>query len=312
MAGDQPTAESPETSAQTAEPRTERAEPGWLDRTEYPFESNYLDLEPGRLHYVDEGEGRPILLLHGNPTWSFLYRTVIRDLSEEFRCVAPDYFGFGLSEKPRHWSYRPEDHARVIEEFVSELGLEDVTLVVHDWGGPIGLSYAESHPENVHSLVITNTWCWPVDDRLRYRVWSALVGGPVGRYLGKRYNLYADRVLPMGFADRSRLTGRVKRHYTEPLANPDDRKGTWTFAREMTGSSAWLADLWDRRAAIAGTPALLCWGMRDRAYGIDVLRTWQGLYPDAHTVEFADAGHYVAEEKGPQLAAEIRRFLSES
>ena len=294
------------------ETRTERTAPAWLDRTEYPFESNYLDLEPGQLHYVDEGEGRPILFLHGNPTWSFLYRKVIEGLSEEFRCVAPDYFGFGLSDKPRHWSYRPEDHAQIVEQFVDELGLEDITLVVHDWGGPVGLSYAQNNPENVHSLVIANTWLWPVEQRLRYRAWSSLLGGPIGRYFGKRYNFYADRMIPMGFADRSRLTETIKRHYSKPLANPEDRTGTWTFARELTGSSVWLSRLWEMRAAIAGKPALLCWGMQDRAFGIDALRTWQGLYPDARTVEFQDAGHYVQEEKGPQFAAEIRRFLSES
>jgi haloalkane dehalogenase len=311
MSQDQPSADSPEMGATTAEQRTD-GQPRWLDRTEYPFESNYLDLEPGRLHYVDEGEGRPILMLHGNLTWSFLYRKVIRDLSDEHRCIAPDYFGFGLSDKPRYWSYRPADHARMIEAFVEELGLDDVTLVVQDWGGPIGLSYAERHPDDVHSLVICNSWCWPIENRLRARTVSTLLGGPVGRYFGKRYNFFADRLLPMGFADRSRLTDAVKRHYTEPLANPEDRKGTWTFARELTGSSAWLEDLWEMRAAVAGEQALLCWGMQGSMFGADALRTWQGLYPDARTAEFDDAGHFLPEEKGPELAAEIRRFLSES
>lgn len=322
MSRDQPSAESSGTGTDiesgtdtepgtTAEPGAE-GYPAWLDRSEYPFESNYLDVGPGRLHYVDEGEGRPILFLHGNPTWSFLYRTAIQELSDDHRCVAPDYFGFGLSEKPRDWSYRPEDHARAVVEFVEELGLADVTLVVHDWGGPLGVSYAEDHPENVHSLVVTNSWCWPVDDRLRYRLWSSVLGGPLGRYFGKRYNFMADRMLSMGVAERARLPDRIKAHYTEPLADPAERAGTWTFAREVTGSSNWLADLWDRRAAIAGLPALLCWGTRDRAFGVDALRTWQALYPDARTVEFADASHYVPEEKGTRLAAEIREFLAES
>ena len=287
-------------------------QPGWLDRSEYPFESNFTSLEPGRLHYVDEGEGRPILLLHGNPTWSFLYRDVIRDLSEEYRTIAPDYFGFGLSDKPRYWSYRPEDHAQIIAEFVDELGLEELTLVVHDWGGPIGLSYAEAHPENVRSLVVINSWCWPVEGQLRYRLWSSLVGGPIGRYFGKRYNFLADRMLSMGVADRSLLTDQVKRHYTEPLANPDNRMGTWTFAREVTGSSAWLENLWNERGTIAGIPALIIWGRKDRAFGMDALRTWQGLFPDARTVEYEDAGHYVPEEKGIQIAAEIRQVLQKS
>lgn len=311
MSQDQPSGESPEPGVRTVEPGME-GYPTWLDRTEYPFESNYMDLGPGRLHYVDEGEGRPILLLHGNPTWSFLYREIIRDLSEEYRCVAPDYFGFGLSDKPRYWSYRPADHAQIIAEFVDELGLEDLTLVVHDWGGPIGISYAEDHPENVHSLVVINSWCWPVEGRLRYRLWSSLVGGPIGRYFGKRYNFLADRMLSMGVADRSRLTDHIKRHYTEPLSNAEERKGTWTFAREITGSSAWLEDLWRGRAGLADIQALIIWGRKDRAFDVDALRTWQGLFPDARTVEYDDASHYVPEEKGPQVATEIRQFLGES
>lgn len=314
MADYEPPVETPEATATTVEPgaEDERASPPWLDRTEYPFEPNALDLGPGRLHYVDEGEGRPILMLHGNPTWSFLYRHVIRNCSDEYRCVAPDYFGFGLSEKPRYWSYRPADHARIVEEFVDELGLEDLTLVVHDWGGPIGFSYAENHPENVHSVVVASTWLWPLDDRWRYRAWSGLLGGSVGRYFGKRYNLFADRVIPMGFADRSRLTETVERHYREPLADPEDRKGTWTFAREVTGAAEWLGELWDRRGTVADLPALLCWGEQDRAFGTDILRTWQGLYPAARTVTFPDAGHYVQEEKGAEFAEEVRQFLAET
>lgn len=310
MSQDQPSAGSPEPSVRTVEPERE-GHPPWLDRTEYPFEPHFVDLGPGRLHYVDEGEGRPILFLHGNPTWSFLYRDVIRDLSDEYRAIAPDYYGFGLSDKPRYWSYRPEDQARIIAEFIEELGLENLTLVVHDWGGPIGISYAEDHPENVESLVVLNSAVWPLDDRLRFRLWSSLVGGPVGRYFGKRYNYLPKRMLSMGVSDRSRLSEQVTRHYTAPLAEPGDRMGTWIFAREVTGSSAWLARLWDRRAAIADIPTLIVWGMNDRAYGTDILRTWQGLFPEARTVEYADASHYVPEEKGPQLAAEIRDFLAE-
>ncbi|WP_458208760.1 alpha/beta fold hydrolase [Haladaptatus sp. NG-SE-30] len=282
----------------------------WLDRNLYPFESNDATFDPGRLHYVDEGEGQPILMLHGNPTWSFLYRTLISGLSDDYRCIAPDYFGFGLSDKPPSWSYRPEDHARIVEAFIEELELRDITLVVQDWGGPIGLSYALDHPENVASLVIMNTFMWPVEDR-RKRLFSALLGGPLGRYLIRRYNLFANQVMKSAFADRSRLTPRIHRHYLEPLATPDDRKGSWVFPRELTGSEEWLRQLWNRRSHLRDIPALLLWPMQDIGFGVSDLRRWQALFPDARTVEFDDSGHYIQEEKGDKLVPEIRVFLEE-
>lgn len=118
----------------------------WIDRNEYPFASHYFQTSAGKLHYVDEGEGPPIVMLHGNPTWSFLYRNLIKQLSSRYRCIAPDYLGFGLSDKPFDWNYRPEEHAKNLAALIEHLGLKEVTLVVNDWGGPIGMHYAVTHP----------------------------------------------------------------------------------------------------------------------------------------------------------------------
>src|SRR5262249_20412588 len=128
----------------------------WIDRTEYPFTSRYLDLDAGRMHYVDEGEGHPIVMVHGTPDWSFLYRHLIKPLSVGYRCIAPDHLGFGLSDKPIGWGYRPADHARNLRALIDHLGLERYTLVVHDFGGPIGLACAIERPEQVERLVISN------------------------------------------------------------------------------------------------------------------------------------------------------------
>jgi haloalkane dehalogenase len=134
----------------------------WLDKKEFPFRSNFINLDMGRMHYVDEGDGEPIVMCHGNPTWSFLYRHLVKGLSPHYRCVAIDYIGFGLSDKPLTWSYLPHEQARNVETLIDRLGLKDITLVVQDWGGPIGLSYALRHPDNVKRLVIMNTWLWSV------------------------------------------------------------------------------------------------------------------------------------------------------
>jgi haloalkane dehalogenase len=292
-------------AAGTTEPTVR---PVWLDRTRYPFESRYLTLSEGRVHYIDEGDGPVILMLHGNPTWSFLYRHFVRELSDEYRCVAVDYLGFGLSEKPRDVSYRPADHARLVEKFVAELDLRDVTLVVQDWGGPIGMEYATRHPENVRALVVMNSWMWPAEDR-GTKAFSAVLGNRLSKALIERFNLFARGVMPTAYGDRSKLTPEIHRHYLRPLSTPTDRTASWVFPREITGSRGWLANLWDRRDAIRDKPTLLVWGMKDPAFG-SALPRWRDLFPNARVVGYDDCGHYVQEEKGPDAAAEIRTFLA--
>lgn len=286
------------------------ADPPWLDRTLFPFGSRFLVLPDGRVHYVDEGPstGPTLLCLHGNPTWSFLHREVVASCSKQVRVVAPDFLGFGRSEKPAGFSYLPRDHARVLDRFVDELGLDDVVLLVHDWGGPIGLDWATRHPDRVRGVVVTNSWLWP-NDSTRVRRFGRLLGGALGREAILRRNAFARVVLPLAFADRARLSRPVHRHYAAPLATPDDRKASWVFPRELVGSNAWLGELWERRAALVDTPLLLVWGLDDPAFG-DELTRWQRAFPRARTVAFDDCGHYVAEERGRALAAAVEGFLA--
>lgn len=299
-------------SARESDPR---ARADWIDEAAYPFESNYVETSEGRIHYVDEGPTEStgsettLLMLHGNPTWSFVYRKLIDGLSDEYRCVVPDYLGFGLSDKPATFSYRPADHARVMETFVQELDLSNVTLFVQDWGGPIGVDYATSNPDDVDGFVVMNTAAWPMTDALHIRAFSRAMGTPVGRYATRKYNAPVNWVLPLWFGDRSRLTPAVHEHYRRPLADPDDRQGAWVFARELIGSTPWLSDLWDSRATVAGSPALICWGMRRPLFRKQALHRWEALFPDARTVEFPTAGHFVQEEKGTEMVRELREFL---
>src|SRR6185295_11944703 len=163
-------------------------DPDWLDREEYPFVSYYRRTPGGRMHYVDEGEGEPIVMVHGVPAWSFSYRKLIRQLAPRFRCVAMDHLGFGLSDKPQNWEYRPEALAASVAALVDGLGLERVTLVVHDWGGPLGLSYAIERPENVARLVLLNTWMWSSAGDSRRELASRGLGSPVYGMLEERFN----------------------------------------------------------------------------------------------------------------------------
>lgn len=280
---------------------------GWIDRGEYPFESHFIELPMGRMHYVDEGEGEPILMLHGNPTWSFLYRHLIKGLSGKYHCVAPDYIGFGLSDKPEEWSYLPEDHAKNITTLIERLGLRGITLAMYDWGGPIGLSYAIENPANVRRVIITNTWMWSVRGDPHYERFSAFMGGPVGRFLIRRFNFFV-RVL-MKRMSRGKIPGAIHNHYVRPLERPDERKGCWTFPGRIIDSGEWLDSLWERREMIKNIPALILWGEKDIAFRRKELERWMAEFIEQKVFVFDDAGHFLQEEKGEELIPIIEDFM---
>ncbi len=281
-----------------------------IDRSLYPFASRYLEVEGGRMHYVDEGTGPVLLMVHGTPTWSFLYRHLIRELSKSHRVIAPDHLGFGLSEKPETADYRPEAHARRLETLIERLGLRDLVLAVHDFGGPIGLSYAIAHPENVRGLVLFNSWMWSLAGTSAEKM-SRLMSGAMGRFLYERLNFSPRVLLPMLFGDRSKLTKDIHRHYLDVFPTPTTRHAPWVFARELGESGDWYEALWQRRERIAEKPALLLWGMKDSAFGPDALARWRGALPEARVVELAEAGHFVQEEAPEEAIREIGGFLSE-
>jgi haloalkane dehalogenase len=303
--------------SETTVPDGVHGDTDWVDRVAYPFESRCVALPQGAVHYVDEGpgadheedtDGPTLVFLHGNPTWSFCYRHLIRGLRDEYRCVAMDYLGFGLSEHPEGFSYRPSAHADVFEAFVEELGLTDVVLVVQDWGGPIGLSYAADHPENVAGLVVVNTWAWPVDEEWWYRTFSWGAGGPLGRVLCERFNAFVEVVMPAAYGDRSKLTPAIHEQYRRALP-AGKREGTWVFPRAIVEETPWLEGLWDRIEGLEDHPALLLWGLEDPAFGAQ-LPVWETFFRDAETRTFPDAGHYLQEEVGEDLVEPIRVFVA--
>lgn len=314
----QPAAAAPEDAANAPalgggrRPAT-RQVPVWLDRTAYPFTSRWLDTPNGAMHYIDEGAGEVVLFVHGNPTWSFEHRRHIRYLSAEsptrYRCVAVDHLGFGLSDKPAGPSYLPQFHAANLAHVVEALGLRDLTLVVHDWGGPIGLSYALDHPANVKRVVAYNSWWWSVRGDPTFERFSAFAGGPVGRFLCRRFNFFPRVLLPASVGDRRRLSPAVRRHFTAPFPTPESRTGTHVFPRAIIGESAWLEALWARRDALRHVPLLLLWGMKDTAFTADLLARWEAAFPDHVTHTFADVGHFAPEELGGRAVGPFEAFL---
>lgn len=284
----------------------------WIDASMYPFRPHYFPTPAGRMHYVDEGRGPVVLLVHGTPTWSFLFRDLIRDLSRDHRVLAVDHLGFGLSDKPASAPYEPQDHARRLGALCDALELDDVTLLVHDFGGPIGLAWALDHPERIHAPVLMNTWMWSLEGTSAARV-GRLFSGIPGRLLYTRLNFSPRILLPAGFADRSRLTDEVHRHYLAPFPEPGARRAPWVLARALAASSDWYAELWTRRERLEGARTLLLWGMKDRFFGPDVLDRWRDALPDARVHEFPEAGHFVPEEvDGAVIGDRIRAHLRES
>jgi haloalkane dehalogenase len=283
----------------------------WLDRREYPFAPHCFDLVAGRMHYIDESEGPPVVLVHGTPVWSFLYRNLIKRLTPTHRCIAPDHLGFGLSEKPADFSYRPQDHARNLHALIEHLGLKDVTLVVHDFGGPIGLSYAIARPENVSRLVIFNTWMWSLHGNRSAEQISRTMGGPIGRLLYERLNLSPRFLIPLASGDH-KLPRAIHRHYIDAASTPRDRHAMWVCARELVGSSDWYEALWQRRERIHDIPTLLLWGLKDPSVksGMFDLARWQGVFSEALTQTFPRAGHFVQEEEEAAVGAVVSQFLS--
>ncbi len=280
--------------------------PAWVDDELFPFKSRFLDLDGHRVHYVDEGSGPTLLFLHGNPTWSFDYSAVITLLREDFRCVAVDYPGFGLSTAAPGYRYLPAEHAAVIGGFVDALGLSNITLVGHDWGGPIGLAVLQHRPEILDRLVLTNTWAWPVSDPL-IQVMSHVMGSPIGRLLIRQLNLFVNVMIPVGHR-LTTPTSRQMDHYKKALDSPARREASAVFPREITSSRAFLADIEAGLEDIAAVPTLIIWGDGDFAFGDKDLRRWQETFTDHETVIVSGAGHFVPSDAPEQFAAAILRW----
>jgi haloalkane dehalogenase len=277
----------------------------------YPFESRWYDSQVGPVHYIDEGDGPTVLLLHGNPDWSFLYRKIITTLGSDVRCVAPDYPGFGLSVHPNGYRYTPAEHAEVVRELVEHLDLTDMVVMGQDWGGPIGMDVASRSPERVKGLVMGNTWFWPTDDRLT-KVFSKTMGSPPLQWMIKQRNFFVTGLMKRSL--RVKLSDMEFAHYTDVVPTPESREGIAVFPKEILGSHPWLGNL-ERRVAetLHGKPASFVFGLKDPALANDAtIARWRKEFPDAPCVELPNAGHYIQEDNPEACVAAIREVLAAS
>ena len=265
----------------------------------YPFQSNWFESQhAGRVHYVDEGSGPPILMCHGNPTWSFLYRKVIVRLRDRFRCVAMDMPGFGLSDRPSHYGYTPAEHSSVLASLVEHLELDQMLVMAQDWGGPIGMSLAASSPTRVRGLVFMNTFYFPQLSHLAAQL-NALTVVPAVSVLN-RFSLPVEIALRLG--TNTTLTRVEIDHYLGVQRRHEDRRGIAELPRHL--GSEWLSELAAQApAALSDKPMLLIWGMKDRLLGRDsVLERWRSDLPEAEILKLPHANHFLQEDGAQEIA----------
>jgi haloalkane dehalogenase len=287
-------------------------------REEYPFEPHFLDVGNGvHLHYVDEGprDASPLLCVHGNPTWSFYFRRVVRELSGDRRVVAPDHVGCGLSDKPQDYPYVLERHVANLEKLVLELDLSEITLFLHDWGGAIGMGFARRHPDRVARLIVGNTAAFRSTAMpLRIAVCRWPVLGPLFvRGLGA----FSRGALAMALERPVPASDPVRRGYLAPHRDWDDRVATLAFVRDIPMDEhhpSWkeLVAIEESLASFRDRPMLILWGDRDWCFTPRFREEWQRRFPDATVRVAENAGHWVLEDAGDRARGWIADFLEES
>jgi haloalkane dehalogenase len=284
--------------------------PFTVDAAEYPFADHWFAYDDGYVHYIDEGQGPAILLLHGNPTWSYLYRHVVTELRSECRLIAPDYPGFGFSKAPTRYRFTPREHAKAIAALIAHLQLSHFILVVQDWGGPIGLNYAVQNRDNVRGLVVMNSWAWPAS--VPQKLFSLVMGGwPVGYWLQTRRNFFARSIVPRGIHHKERLTTSLRDAYTNPFPTPSSRIPTWVFPRHIRKSREWLSQIEARLSNLADVPVQILWGDQDKpGFRPIEMQRWQRHLPQHETEVLQDASHFVQEDRPDRLIAAIRRVIA--
>ena len=271
-----------------------------------------------RLHYLDEGprDAPPVLMLHGNPTWSFYYRNLVRELSGSFRCIVPDHIGCGLSDKPGddHYDYRLQSRIEDIGTLVDHLELDQpISLVVHDWGGMIGFAWAVQNPDRIARTVILNTAAFPLpEDKKMPPALSLVRDTALGAFLVKRFNAFSGIAARVAF--KKPVSAEIREAYTLPYDSPANRIATWKFVQDIPLSETdpgydILLNTAKQLHLLADKPCLIAWGEKDFVFDAPFLNTWLNTYPRAEIHRFPDCGHYILEDGGPELTAIIRNFM---
>ncbi len=288
-------------------------QPLW--RREYPFAPRYLQLNDGlRMHYVDEGDGRPVVMVHGNPTWSFFFRNLLSGLSEHGRrAIAPDHIGCGLSDKPQDYPYRLINHIDNLERLLDFLEIEACDLIVHDWGGAIGLGWAVRHPHKVGRIVVLNSAAFLVPRcPWRIRICRCPLLGPL---LIQGCNGFARAALRMAVAKPKNLSAAARQGYLAPYNNYRNRIANLRFVQDIPLSPShptWrtMKEIENGLGQLQDKPMRICWGMRDFCFTPRFLERWLQFFPRADAHRLTDAGHYILEDAPSRIEPLVTDFLA--
>lgn len=275
----------------------------------YPFKSNFLQLGDHNLHYVDEGEGRPILMLHGNPTWSFYYRNLIQTFSPKFRTIVPDHMGCGMSDKPQDYDYSLETHIQNAYKLIKFLDLKKIILVVHDWGGAIGFGLVTRYPELFDRIVILNTAAYP-DSNIPQRI-NLLRQGKMGEWLTRKLNLFAWPATFM--TTQKKLPKKIKEGYLLPYDSWENRIAVARFVQDIPMEKSHktfktMSEI-EMKLHTLNHPKLILWGGKDFCFNQHFFERWVQIYPEAQAHWYAKAGHYILEDALEEVSGEIWKFI---
>lgn len=292
----------------TAQPVGER--PGWVDDALFPFQSRFVELDGTVVHYIDEGSGPILLMLHGNPVWSFVYREAVAALRDRFRCIALDFPGFGLSTGAPGYRYRAQDHADVLVSFLDRLDLTELTLVGHNWGGPFGLYAAERRPGTFGHLILTNTWAWPLNGDLSSELFSRGMGNPVGRALLRRLDLLGKYFIPASHKRRKLSDGELAQ-YREATPTPASRHAAAVLPGELVGARTFFTNLADGLGALARLPTLILWADADPIFTDRYRERLEATFPNHTTKVLHGVGHFLQSDAPAEFSDAIESWWTE-
>lgn len=288
-------------------------------KEEYPFESHYFTQPSGfKQHYVDEGSGTPFLMVHGNPSWSFLYRDMIKAFRDSYRCIAPDHIGCGLSDKPTYGNYPFTLKERIddLERLIDSLNLtEPINIAVHDWGGAIGMGYAVRHPDRINKIVILNTAAFglPSDSPFPAAIWAFRFTG-IGPFLNYYFNAFS--FIASHTCSVKGMSKKIRHGFRAPYDSAANRTATTEFVLDIPvyeGDRSWneLKKLENGLPILQSKPMIVCYGRRDFCFNRYFYNEWQRRFPNAEYHTF-NAGHYTLEDAGDEIFPLVKEFFSKS
>jgi haloalkane dehalogenase len=284
----------------------------------YPFQNNFLERNGLKYHYLDEGEGDPVVMVHGNPSWSFYYRNLAKALRSDYRVIVPDHIGCGLSEKPgdADYSYTLKSRIDDLEALLEHLEIrERITLVVHDWGGMIGMGYASRHPERIARLVILNTSAFHLPAEKEFpKALRICRDTAFGAFLVQRLNMFAVGAALVG-CKRNPMPAKIRSAYCAPYNSAKNRIATLRFVQDIPLKPEdpgydLITEIERGLTRFADLPMTICWGMKDFVFDHHFLKGWQQRFPNAELHTFDDCGHYILEDAPYDVIPIIEQFLA--